>query len=70
MKKTLTEEQIKTWWNTNMPDTLTSDELDMIEMYEKDNDLYINVTLDDLTLEQFKSELEEWLGTEVEQIKE
>lgn len=65
MKQQLTRDQIEKWWLENMPKELTKDELDMIEMYEEDDDLYINVKMDDSRIEQIKSELEDWLGTEV-----
>lgn len=65
MKKTLTVEEVNNWWYENMSRTLTPEQLDKLEMYMEDDDLYINVTLDDATIEQIKSELEDWLGTEV-----
>ena len=70
MKKTLTIEEVNNWWYENMSETLTPEQLDKLEMYMKDDDLYINVTLDDMTIEQFRNELEDWIATEVKQIKE
>lgn len=70
MKQTLTKEQVNDWWYENMSSSLTPEELDKLEMYMKDDDLYINVTFNDTTIEQFKSELEEWIATSIEQIKE
>lgn len=70
MKKTLTTEEVNNWWYENMSSTLTAEQLDMLEMYMKDDDLYINVTLDDMTIEQFRNELEDWIATEVKQITE
>lgn len=69
MKKNLTKEQVNNWWYENMSETLTPEQLDKLETYMKDDDLYINVTIDDLTLEQFKSELEDWIATSIEDIK-
>ena len=69
MKKTLTEEQINNWWYENMSSSLTAEQLDMLEMHIEDDDLYINVTLDDMTIEQFRNELEDWIATSIEQIE-
>lgn len=69
MKKTLTTDQINEWWYENMSKALTPEELDKLEMYMDDDDLYINVTFNDTTIEQFKSELEDWIATSIEDIK-